>query len=85
MDLKQAMAINSITGAALQGIQRGLQNMRRSTSEIASANALSGRIASKDMVRSMVELHQSSHHTTASVKAFKATDAAIGSLLDIKA
>ncbi|MES9856819.1 MAG: hypothetical protein ABW166_09490 [Sedimenticola sp.] len=85
MELRQAMAINSITGAALQGIQRGLQGMRRSTAEIASARALSGRIAGKDMVRSMVELHQSGHHVAASIKAFKAANETIGSLLDIKA
>ncbi|MES9904446.1 MAG: hypothetical protein ABW168_17445 [Sedimenticola sp.] len=79
------MAINSITGAVLQSIQRGLQGMRRSTAEIASAHALSGRIASKDMVRSMVELHQSGQHTAVAVKAFRAADETIGSLLDIKA
>ncbi len=79
------MAINSITGSTLQAIQRGLQGMRRSTAEIASAGNLAGKVPPKDQVRAMVELHQSSNNTVVSVKAFKAADQAIGSLLDIKA
>ncbi|MCW8889950.1 MAG: hypothetical protein OQL20_04745 [Sedimenticola sp.] len=79
------MAINSISGSALQGIQRGTQLLRRSAADIASANQLNGQIPTKDAVRALVELHQSSLQTSASVKAFKTADTLVGSLLDIKA
>ncbi|MCW8945196.1 MAG: hypothetical protein OQL27_10520 [Sedimenticola sp.] len=79
------MAINSISGSALQGIQRGVQLLRRNASDIASANQFNGQIPTKDAVRALVELHQSSLQTSASVKAFKTADTLIGSLLDIKA
>jgi hypothetical protein len=79
------MAINPITGTALQGIQRGLQGVRRSAAEIASQKGMSSKFPHKDMVRSMVELHQSTQQVSTSVKAFKAADQAIGKLLDVKA
>lgn len=79
------MAINSISDTALQGIQRGMRQMRRNAADIASSGQLSGKTPTKDAVRALVELHQSSLQTSASVKAFKTSDALIGSLLDVKA
>jgi len=79
------MAINSISDTALQGIQRGMRQMRRNATDIASANQLTAKTPTKDAVRALVELHQSSLQTSASVKAFKTSDALIGSLLDVKA
>ncbi|MCP4995450.1 MAG: hypothetical protein GY934_16980 [Gammaproteobacteria bacterium] len=79
------MAIPPISNTALQGIQRGLQGIRKNASEIASTRNVTEQFPSKNMVREMVELHQNSNQTAASVKAFKAMDQAIGSLLDIKA
>ena len=80
------MAINSINNSALKGIQRGLQGMRRNAAEIASENTFTpAKIPTKDLVRAMVELHQNSQQTSVSVKAFKAADQMMGSLLDIKA
>ncbi|MET0047796.1 MAG: hypothetical protein ABW066_08435 [Sedimenticola sp.] len=46
---------------------------------------MSSKFPTKDLVRSMVELQSNSHHTAASVKAFKAHDQMIGQLLDVKA
>lgn len=78
------MAINSITGSALQGIQRGLHGLRRNASEIASAqNMQSG--PGKDMTRALVELHQNKLYTTINIKTLKTADEVIGTLLDIKA
>ena len=79
------MAINSISGSALQGIQRGMRQLRRNATDIASANQLNGQLPTKDAVRALVELHQSSLQTSASVKAFKTADTLVGSLLDVKA
>ncbi len=78
------MAITSVTGSALQGIQRGLQGLRRNASEIASAeNMRSG--PGKDMTRALVELHQNKLYTSANIKTLKTADEIIGTLLDIKA
>ncbi|MES9938656.1 MAG: hypothetical protein ABW082_16680 [Sedimenticola sp.] len=79
------MAITPISSSTLQGIQRGFQGIRRNASEIASARQMSSKFPTKDLVRSMVELQSNSHHTAASVKAFKAHDQMIGQLLDVKA
>ncbi|MCG8429250.1 MAG: hypothetical protein MI754_18010 [Chromatiales bacterium] len=79
------MAITPLSNIALQGIQRGMQSMRKNASDIASASQTNGTIPTTDMVRSMVELHQNRQHATASVQAFKTADQMIGSLLDIKA
>ncbi len=79
------MAINPISDTALQGIQRGMRQMRRNATDIASANQPAGKTPTKDAVRALVELHQSSLQTSASVKTFKTADAIVGSLLDVKA
>ncbi|MES9845235.1 MAG: hypothetical protein ABW162_17075 [Candidatus Sedimenticola sp. PURPLELP] len=79
------MAIPPISSSTLQGIQRGFQGIRRNAAEIASARQMTAKFPTKDLVRSMVELNANSHHTTASIKAFKAADQMIGSLLDVKA
>lgn len=79
------MAITPLSRTALLGIQRGMQGVQKNASEIASASQSEGTIASKDLVRSMVELHRNEQNVAASVKAFKTADQIIGSLLDIKA
>ncbi len=79
------MAINPISDTALQGIHRGMRQMRLNAASIASANQMTAKTPTKDAVRALVELHQSSLQTSASVKAFKTSDALIGSLLDVKA
>ena len=79
------MAINSVTNSALQGIQRGLQNIRRNAASIASAPNLHGNSPTKDMTRSLVEMHENKLYTTASVKTLKTADQVIGTLLDITA
>ncbi|MCB1860865.1 MAG: hydrolase [Chromatiaceae bacterium] len=80
------MAVSPISGTSLQGIQRGLQGMRRNAAEIANPRPAAGNaFPAKDGVRAMVELHQNAHLVTASLAAFSAADQMIGSLLDIKA
>jgi methyl-accepting chemotaxis protein len=78
------MVIKSVTASALQGIERGFRGVRRNAAEFASARQLKG-TASKDVTRSMVELHQNSHYTKASANVLKAAGEKLGTLLDIKA
>jgi hypothetical protein len=80
------MAINSISGSALQGIQRGLQGLRRNAAEIASARNLNHETTSNQyMARSLVELHQNELYTTVNIKTLQTADEVIGTLLDVKA
>ena len=77
------MAIGPINNSALFGIQRGMDNMRVNASKIASASQMENKPGSgQDMTRTLVELHENSHYTKASVKALKTHDATIGFLLD---
>ncbi len=75
------MAINSIVGPALQGIQRGFQGMRRVASEIASANQTEKQNPT-DLSRAMVEMNQQAHQAKASAQVLKAADDTIGTLFD---
>ncbi|MES9990505.1 MAG: hypothetical protein ABW098_01020 [Candidatus Thiodiazotropha sp.] len=75
------MGINSITGPALQGIQKGFQGMRRVASEIASAQQTS-QTKPTDLSRAMVELQQHANQTKAQVKTLKTADEMIGTLID---
>jgi flagellar hook protein FlgE len=79
------MAINSVTGSALLGIQRGMQGLRRNAAEIASAQHMNPGIPNKDLTRSLVELHQNELYTTVNIKTLKTADQVIGTLLDVKA
>lgn len=80
------MIIKSINGSALQGIQRGLQGIRRNAGEIASARQMRGSTSDTvDLTRALVEMKQASSQTTASVKVLRTADQMIGTLLDVKA
>jgi hypothetical protein len=75
------MAINSITGPALQGVHKGLQGMRRVASEIASAQQTT-KSNPTDLSRAMVEMKQHTNQTKASVKVLQAADDLLGNLID---
>ena len=77
------MAINSITGPALQGIQKGFQGMRRVASEIASSQSVS-QSKPTDLSRAMVEMKQHANQTKSSVKVLQAADSLLGTLIDEK-
>ena len=79
------MTISPTSGPALQGIQQASRSLRRNAAEIAGNYPTSAKFPTKDLVRSMVELHQHSHQAMASIAAFKTGDHLIGSLLDIEA
>lgn len=75
------MAINSIMGPSVLGIQRGLQGMRRVASEIAGATQ-SPQTKPTDLSRAMVEMKQHANQTKASVKALQTADDMLGTLFD---
>ncbi len=75
------MDINSLTGPALQGIQKGLQGMRRVASEIASAQQVQ-QTNPKDLSRSMVEMQQQANLVKAQVKTLRTADEVLGTLID---
>jgi len=79
------MAIYSVTDSALRGIQHGFQGVRHNAAEIASARHMGNTAPTKDLARSLVELHQNELYTSASVKTLRTAHEMIGTLLDIKA
>ena len=76
--------IDRLTGPALRGVQRGLDGIRRAADDLATQPAKSDR-QPVDLTRSLVALKQREHQVEASVKAVRAADQAIGTLLDVKA
>ncbi len=75
------MAIHSITGPAIQGIQRGFQGIRRVASEIASTQQVT-QTKPTDLSRAMVEMKQHATQTKASVKVLQTADQMLGTLID---
>jgi len=75
------MAINSIMGPAVQGIQKGLQGLRRVASEIASSQQMS-EAKPTDLSRAMVEMKLHANQAKASAKVLKAADELLGTLID---
>jgi hypothetical protein len=75
------MAINSIMGPAVQGIQKGFQGLRRVASEIATSQQ-SPETKPTDLSRAMVEMKQHANQAKASARVLKAADELLGTLID---
>ena len=78
------MAINSIMGPAVQGIQKGFQGLRRVASEIAGSQQMP-ETNPTDLSRAMVEMQQHANQAKASAKVLKAADELLGTLIDERA
>ncbi len=78
------MAIAPLGSNALNGIQRGMQGLRRSAAKVAQSNA-GNEAGGNDFARSMVEMKQHAVQVTASTRALKTYNSTMGTLLDIKA
>ncbi len=76
------MAIAPIPNTALQGLQRGIQGVRRSASEIARVEPTG---SNGDFSREIVEMKQHANQARASSRAVKAYNETLGTLLDIRA
>lgn len=79
------MGALSIQNEALQGINRGLEGMRKSAAEIASADQLNNTGQETDLARSLVDLQQNKIQVQASAKVVSAVDEVLGTLIDIRA
>ena len=78
------MAINSLTGPSLQGINRGFQGLRRVASTIASPPQ-NQPTETTDLSRALVELKQHATQIKASSNAMSRIDQAVGTLFDERA
>lgn len=78
------MQIDSAFGNALLGIRKGQQRMDESAQSIASAS-FGDRQGQRDATQALVDLQRASQETQVSVKAVRAVDDALGSLIDTEA
>ena len=76
------MGINSLFGASVQGVQQGIQGLRRVASEIAKTSSTQEPTKPSDLSRTMVEMQQHAIQAKASSKALKISSETIGTLFD---
>ena len=79
------MGALSVQGEAVQGIQRGLDGIRKNAAEIASADQLNQAGNETDLVGAFVSMEQNKTQVQASAKVVSAIDEVIGTILDIRA
>ena len=70
--------------SALNGINKGLYQLERHASDIASADAMNGN-ESPPLTESLIGLRQSELQVQASMEVVRTLDSVLGSLLDVKA
>ena len=76
--------IGNINNTALAGIQKGMNDLQKNASEIASKSTMDGE-NTKPLIESLVDLKANIQQVEASMKVLQADDEVIGTLLDIKA
>jgi len=79
------MGVLSVQSEAVQGIQRGLDGVRKNAAEIASADQLNKAGQESDLVGSLVDLQQNKAQVQASAKVVSAIDEVVGTIIDIRA
>jgi len=83
------MGVLSVQSSAVQGIQRGLDGMRKDAAEIASADQLNKAgqetASASDLTGALVDLNQNKVQVQASAKVVSALDEVIGSIIDTRA
>ena len=79
------MGVLSVQNSAVQGIQRGLDGMRKNAAEIASADQLNQAGNETDLAGAMVEMNQNKVQVQASAKVVSALDEMVGTLIDTRA
>lgn len=79
------MGVLSIQSSAVQGIQRGLDGMRKNAAEIASADQLNQAGKETDLVGAMVGMQQNKIQVQASAKVVSTLDEVVGTLIDTRA
>lgn len=76
------MGVLSVQNEALQGIQRGLDGLRRNASEIASADQLNQAGQDTDLEGSLLEMQQNKTQVQASAKVVSAADEVLGTIIN---
>ena len=79
------MGALSVQSSALQGIQRGLDGMRKNAAEIASADQLNQTGQNTAVESSLLELKQNQVQVQASTKVVSALDQVLGSIINTEA
>lgn len=79
------MGVLAVQNEAIQGIQRGLDGMRRNASQIASADQLNRAGQETSLAGAMVEMQQNKVQVQASAEVVSAIDEVLGTLIDIRA
>ncbi len=79
------MAINSIMGTGLQGIQTGLHGMQQNAERIASYGTSEGSDQIGDVAADIVGLKESELLVQASAKVVESASQTLGTLLDVSA
>ena len=79
------MGVLSIQSEAVQGIQRGMDGLRKNASEIASADQLNKAGQGSNLEGSLLDLEQNKVQAQASAKVVSAIDEVVGSIIDIRA
>ena len=80
------MGVLSVQTSAVQGIQRGLDGLRKdAAAEIASADQLNKAGQETDLTGALVGLNQNQVQVQASAKVVSALDEVLGTVIDIKA
>ena len=78
------MGVLSIQSSAVQGIQRGLDGMRKNAAEIASAGQLNHAGQETDLAGALINLQQNKVQVQASAKVVSTMDEVIGTLIDTR-
>lgn len=79
------MGVLSIQSSAVQGIQRGLDGMRKNAAEIASADQLNQAGQETDLAGALVNMQQNKVQVQASAKVVSALDEVVGTMIDTRA
>jgi hypothetical protein len=79
------MGVLSVQSEAVQGIQRGLDGIRKNASEIASADQLNKAGKDTSLVGSLVDMEQNKMQAQASAKVVSAADEVLGTIIDLRA
>ena len=79
------MGVLSIQSSAVQGIQRGLDGMRKNAAEIASADQLNHAGQETDLAGALVSMQQNKVQVQASAKVVSTLDEVVGTLIDTRA
>ncbi len=79
------MGVLAVQNEAIQGIQRGLDGMRRNASQIASADQLNRAGQETDLAGALVDMQQNKVQVQASAEVVSAMDEVLGTLIDIRA